>query len=754
MYPMFSWKKLSLGVRYALLLWLISATCALALPQMENPKKINWHISALMVTYDNEREMYIAEDDVVITGGQTRLEADYVEFSNKTKDAFAQGNVLLISGGDTITCNAMQINLLTEKGTINKGTIFIQDGNYYISGDKLRKTGEFTYDAEKGSITTCNGDSPDWKITGRDIKVTVEGYGQASHTALWAKKMPVFYSPYLVFPVKNKRETGLLFPMIGSSDRKGVEYEQPLYLALSRNTDATVYTHYMSDRGIKVGGEFRYILSPASKGMVAMDYLKDDKIGDGSDANKDYSFDTTVPRTNKDRYWFSMKNNQDLGAGFTAKLDIDYVSDADYLQEFKDGFTGFNKTNENFETMFGRSLDEYDNLFRKNSLLVSKNWFSHSLNIQALWYDNVVARQDNTEDTTLQTLPSIEFDASRQQIGDSGLYYKLDSEFRSFFRQDTTDTQVNGRRTDIQPTFYYPTNLGKSFFFEPYVGLRGTAWHTDDFTDDSGDDSDFRTRGLYEVGAQLSTTLNRVFVLDNEFAQKIRHEIVPKLEYKFLPYEDQEDLPYFDSIDEIDEENIVTWSLTNTFTSKKGKVAADGATANDYKELAWFKFYQSYSIRNERDGKNAEGRPWQALRLKYEFYPFQYLSSNGDIAFDPYTQHFTEVKVGATLKDNRGDSLYSSFRYSTEDPYLTGDSSAVNYTHTWLTRLNAQIMDDLTAYYSVEKNLEDKTTVETRAGFHIDQACWGFRFEFRDESADKSFAFMVTLKGIGEFGTQ
>jgi len=751
---MFSWKRLSQAARYACFFWLLSVTCALALPQMENPKKVNWHISALMVTYDNEREMYIAEDDVVITGGKTRLEADYAEFSNKTKNAFAQGNVLLISGGDTITCNAMQINLLTEKGTINKGTIFIQDGNYYISGEKLRKTGEFTYDAQKGSITTCNGDSPDWKITGRNIKVTVEGYGQASHTALWAKRMPVFYSPYLVFPVKNKRQTGLLFPMIGSSDRKGIEYEQPLYLALSRNTDATVYTHYMSDRGLKVAGEFRYILSSKSKGMIAMDYLGDNKIGDSTKANENYSYDSTGDRTNKDRYWLRMKHDQDLGAGFTAKLDIDYVSDADYLQEFREGFTGFDKTNDNFETMFGRSLDEYDNLFRENSLLVSKNWANYSLNIQALWYDNVKARQsgNTTNNTTLQTLPSIEFDASRQQIGASGLYYTLDSEFRAFYRQETTTTLVNGQRIDAHPVFYYPTNLGKSFFFEPYIGLRGTAWNTDNFTDTDSNSEDFRSRGLYDAGAQLSTSLSRIYSPNMDFAEKIRHEVIPKLEYAYQPYEDQTKLPYFDGIDRIAEKNMVTWSLTNTFTSRRKQEGSDGKESNEYKELAWFKLYQSYDIKSERDNENTTAKPWQALRLKYELNPFTYLSSNGDIALDPYTRHFTEAKVGATIKDNRGDSVYTSYRYATTSPYVSDTATAITVnTHTWYTQLNARITEELLAYYSFEKNLDTKVTIETRTGMKLEKECWELFLEFND--SDKSFAFMVTLKGIGDFGS-
>ena len=755
MYRLFSRKCLPLTAVFVLFLCLVSVTCASAMSTEENPKEVSWHISALMVTYDNERELYIAEDNVIITGGKTRLEADYVEFSNKTKDAFAQGNVLFISGGDTITCNAMQINLLTEKGTINKGTIFIQENNYYISGENMRKTGEFTYDAEKGTITTCNGDTPDWKISGKNIKVTIEGYGTANNTALWAKKMPVLYSPYLVFPLKNKRQTGLLVPRIASSDKRGFEYEQPLFIALSRNTDATVYAHYMADRGTKVAGEFRYVLDDKSKGMMMMDFLDDNKLGDGSDDTEDvsYSFDTTEDRTNRDRYWFRMKHDQALPYEFKAKLDIDYVSDADYLLEFKDGFTGFDATNSHFEKIFGRSLDEYDDTTRENSLLVTRTWSKYNLNIQTQWYDNVEARQQDEEDTTLQTLPSIEFDAARQKIGESNFYWNLNSEYRYFFRQDTdpeptsTDREeklVNGHRIDIYPKVYYPTDIGKAFFFEPFIGLRGTAWNTENYTDSSGDESDFHSRGLYDIGAELSTSVNRIFTLNNSFAEKLKHEIVPKLEYSFIPYEHQDDLPYFDTLDEIEEENLVTWSLTNTFTSRKAIKKPDGTTTNQYKELAWFKLYQDYDIRNERDGDEATDKPWQDLELKYELTPFQYLSSNGDIALDPYTRHFTEIKFGATVRDNRGDSIHTSYKYEFDS----------TITRSWYTRFNAVITNYLLAYYSFENNLDDQTTIETRTGIEVNKECWALALEFKDSSEDTTIAFMVTLKGIGEFGSK
>ena len=707
-------------------------------------QKVSWHIQARQVSYDDNRKLYIAENDVVITGGKTRLEADYVEFSDLTKDAFAKGNVLFISGKDTITCKSMNVNLSSETGTINQGTIFIQDNNYYISGDKLRKTGEFTYDAGKGSITTCEGENPDWKITGKDIEVTVDGYGHASHAVLWAKKMPALYAPYFLFPAQRKRQTGLLLPMAGYSDDKGFEYQQPLFLAFSDNTDATLYPYYMSDRGVMFSGEYRYVLSPESKGMMMMSYLKDKTLGDDAEENEDYTISATPDRTNYDRYWFRMKLDQELWYDFNAKLDIDYVSDMDYLRTFTDGFAGFDSTDAAFEGMFGRDLDDETDYTRENSLLVTKNWFSYGLNMEALWYDNIEARQTDVDDTTLQTLPSVEFFAARQKIAEGfGLYYKMDSQFDSFYRQDTTDTKVTGRRADLHPIFYYPIKFGKSFFLEPYAGVRGTLWNTDDYTDSDGDDADTRTRGLYEMGMDLSTTLSRVFTLDSDFAEKIQHKIVPRLEYDYIPSVDQEDLPYFDTVDDISEENIITWSLTNTFTSRKTITDENGEESSAYKELFWFKLSQGYDIRYERDGDDADDDPWQDLTLKYELNPLKYLTSDGTITFDPNTSHFTKIQVGGTVSDNRGDSLYMSYRYSK------------SYSHTWKTKISTNLVPDiLNAYYFFESDLEDQKTVETGVGISINRPCWGLNLGFKDESADKSFAFMVILKGIGGFGTQ
>ncbi|MBF0259213.1 MAG: LPS assembly protein LptD [Desulfamplus sp.] len=488
--------------------------CSPAISFSTVEKDASWHISALKVSYDNLKQLYIAEGDVVITGETTKLKADYVEFSNITRDALASGNVLLISGQDSVTCDRLQLNLETERGTIYNGTIFINENHFYIKGDTIEKSGKETYHADRASVTSCDGENPDWKLSGKDIKITIDGYGTAKDATLWAGTIPALYSPVVLFPAKTKRQTGLLTPRLSSSNRKGARVEQPVFLAISRGTDATLYTDFMGERGVKTGLEYRYILSGENYGTIFYDYLNDNKIDDGTTASEDYSFASTPTRGNSDRYWFRMKNSHTFDNIWNVRVDIDYVSDADYLHEFKDGFTGFNTVSKYFGDTFGRSIDEYDDITRENSLNINRTWSGSSLNIGAQWFDNVVARQTDTKDTTLQRLPSVELNTVRQQLGKTSLYYDLDSEYRYFYRQDNIGSQdqsgisgrffeqgtsgsfdiqdslesiyrnsnsrslLSGHRADISPRVYMPLKLG-AFYLEPSAGVRQSIWYVD-----------------------------------------------------------------------------------------------------------------------------------------------------------------------------------------------------------------------------------------------------------------------------------
>ena len=93
-----------------------------------------------------------------------------------------------------------------------------------------------------------------------------------------------------------------------------------------------------------------------------------------------------------------MKHDQPAPFGLSAQLDLDIVSDQDYLKEFEHGYTGFEETNEYFVKFFGRELDGYDDSTRVNRLNLNRGWSGFSLNSELRWYDNVVNRRQSDTD--------------------------------------------------------------------------------------------------------------------------------------------------------------------------------------------------------------------------------------------------------------------------------------------------------------------------------------------------------------------
>jgi len=128
----------------------------------------------------------------------------------------------------------------------------------------------------------------------------------------------------------------------------------------------------MSERGIKHGLEFRYINANDSKGAFLFDIISDKK-GEKDLYNKDEVSISPYERANETRYWLRGRSDQHLGLGIDAKLDVDIVSDYDYLREFKDISLGYD-FRVKLDRAFGRPLDEIRSPLRRSSLLITKTF--------------------------------------------------------------------------------------------------------------------------------------------------------------------------------------------------------------------------------------------------------------------------------------------------------------------------------------------------------------------------------------------
>jgi len=618
---------------------------------------------------------------------------------------------------------------------------------------------ENTYYIEDAVVTTCEGENPDWVITGKNAKVTLEGYGYVRHAALWAKKIPVVYTPFLVFPAKTKRQSGFLPPEIGHSDRWGGYFIQPFFWAINESSDATFYEHHMHLRGDKLGLEYRYVLSEKSKGTLMYDFLNDRKIDDGTlDLSEKWGYqDDSELRPNHNRYWFRMSHQQAMPMDFFAKLDLDIVSDQDYLKEFEDGKTGFKETENYFNKNFGRELDDYNDYIRLNRLNLNRNWDKYSFTAETLWYDNVINRRWEDRDTTLQKLPLIVFDGSKQKVFKSPLYFSLDSEYTYFYSEDGQ----RGHRADLNPRFYFPYRFKNYFSLEPSAGVRETGWYMD--RKETGEDylSEEKkrfNRQIYDIKLDLSSEIYNVYDSSILDTSGIKHALTPQIIYEYIPDQNQDEFPDFDvdSIDRIEKMNQITYSITNTFTSRSinNVIKAGNGLKNkyneptiyDYRQFLWFKLEQSYDLYeagedNPQKWENqTDQRPFSPVKGELEFYPVKYLSFKGDAQWCSYDDEFLSYNSKMSLSDNRDDRLSVEYRYTKDSiKSITAD-------------LSLRIAESLTASGGYERNILDDKRIKTSVGLKYQAQCWSVEIGCTDEPDDRKYEFSINLYGLGEVG--
>lgn len=775
---------------WAFIFWSIRAPGADAQSMPERiagTPNVPWRIDADTVEYEAATTTYHARGNVIVEKEAARLVADRVFFNHQAMTATAAGHVVMTVGDDVLAGEKLILDLNRQTGVLLHGSVFLQENHFYIRGERIEKTGKDTYRAERAAITSCDGERPDWIITGRTVKVTVEGYGSVTHAVLKARDLPVLYSPYLLFPAKTRRQTGLLVPEANLSDRLGFAWDQPLFWAISDDSDATFYTHVMEKRGTKIGLEYRYALTRDSHGIAMADGLKDRKVDDGTpEATSQWGYaGDPYDRPNHDRYWLRAKLDQELPWDATAHLDLDVVSDQDYLTEFKNGRSGYYETRDSFLDRFGRDIDPYDENIRTNRLNINRTWAHYSLNGDILWNDNVTNRRWEDIDPTLQRLPTVQFSGLKQRAFDSGVFWDLDSEYTYFYREDGQ----RGHRTNLHPRAYLPLRWKNYLSVEPSAGWRQTAWVMDRPEDQSLDRSSYRQ--IYDFRLDLSTELSKVMSSPVAAEDRIRHSLKPRVVYQFIPDQDQSDLPDFGTeIDRVDEANAVTYSLTNTLTSRSarrsptvspdgsysapvdgwerpnlypesrtaavgdrtryGRQPTDAAASTDRRVADWSnlpiydydrfcRFYleQTYDIAAAVED---DPRPFSDVYAELDFNLGNRLDIYSDASFDNYESRFSSYHVATSIRDRRGDRLW------VEHAYRQNASESIN------AALSVKLTNRLIARGQYERNLLTDEDISKGIGFLYIAPCWSVDFSYAVEGEDEKFAIFINLMGIGGFG--
>ncbi|HET6546106.1 MAG TPA: LPS assembly protein LptD [Rhodanobacteraceae bacterium] len=468
-----------------------------------------------------DKDHYVLEGDAELRRLDQLLRADTLTYDNDTTTYTATGHVRYQDRGLLISADRAAGTTEPEQATLDHLRYQLLGSRGNGRAEQARMDDPDHVRLARPTYTTCQIDDPQWDFSARDMTLDqAEGVGRAHDVTFRVGDVPIFWLPYARFPLNDERTTGFLYPNIGYSDSRGFDLTLPYYLNLAPNYDATLYPRLMSQRGLMLGGEFRYLV-PGSHGEVEFTWLPDDREAD------------------RDRGSFHWQDWTGFSENWGASVNINRVSDDRYFEDF------------------GRSLTT-----AATSLLPSRIY----LNGHGDWWSaSLGADEYQITDPTLpdqfepyRRLPRATFNGEHAFAGD--LEWGIDSELVAFSKDDALD----GQRLDLYPYLAYPLETA-SWFVRPQLGYRYTSYHLD------RDDDASPTRGVPIFSLDSGLIFERSLQLGN---QAYTQTLEPRVYYLRVPYRNQDDIPIFDT-------QQVPFSFGQLFRSNRFVGADRQADAND-----------------------------------------------------------------------------------------------------------------------------------------------------------------------------
>lgn len=481
-------------------------------------------ITASVIEHYKAEDKFVAKDNVTILTDKAKITANHAVFYRQTQTASLSGAVNYEDDLVVIQASTAEINLLTRLGTVTDAFVLIKDQSkqtdpmlkkeYKLQGSKLTRLAENRFYFDSLFVTTCefdNATSADWCFKAKDADITIGSSLTAKDVTYEIKDTPVLYLPYLWAPVLTERQSGLLPPVVGNSNTKGLRYTQQYFLAIDDNQDATLALDYYSKAGLGLWGEYRY-LYPTDSGKWEAYRIRDTLL------NKQF-----VELRGKHRH------SSGLLSGFA---DINYVNDRDFYREFPIRFK------------------DMDDRFLQSSVEVSKHI------PQARFY------------TLLQSFKDLKYTdkLAPQKIPELGFYYRptdtkpvnvsLQGTLSNFIRQ----AEAHGQRLDLLASLKHQT--GTAVTFTQALSLRETAYNLYNYAHATTHNG---------VADYTAKALSRFYRLYHSFS----HVLEPSVGYEFtsnhrkMPLFDSIELKKKTSQLFVALENILFFTDTSVFVKVK-----------------------------------------------------------------------------------------------------------------------------------------------------------------------------------------
>ncbi len=645
--------------------------------------------------------------------GAQSLFADQITYDAAHETAQARGAVRYRSGERLLFGSQADMALDNETGEIGGASFWLLDKHLRGRAETLFIEGPERLRLQSTLFTTCDEDHEFWRLKAARLELDqAENEGIAYHARLELLGVPVFYSPYLSFPLAG-RKTGFLLPTIGDSTRSGSEFSLPWYFNIAPDKDATLTPRYMSKRGVLWEGEFRY-LNARSRGDITLAYLPGDKVYGG------------------DRRAIDLNHLGDPAPGWRTSLRYQEVSDGEYLNDFGTQLNVTSKTH----------LES-----RADVSYAATQW---SASLMAQKYQTLDESQPLTS-RPYARLPQLKLDLSPLSLA-GGLSLDARAELVRFERE----AGVIGNRIDVQPSIALPM-ASDAAFLTPRLSFRHTRYALQRTAPDS-DASPVRNLPLFSLDSGL------FFERNLSAGRAALQTLEPRLFYLYVPYRDQSELIVdengvsrvfdssqpllsigqmfrdnrFNGADRVGDANQLSTVLTSRLLDASGRELASASLGRIF-------YFSDRKV--TLPGRSEDTRAASNWLGEVNTHWTASLSSRLNLEWDAEQRQVARGNAGMRFHPTPRSALNLGYRFERDRLEQT------DFSFMW------PVWKGLSVLGRRRYSIQDDLLLESVAGFEYESCCWTvravkrrYRVNVKDETLTETLWLQLELKGLSSVG--
>lgn len=502
---------------------------------------------------------YHATGSVKVFQGDKTMLADEIYYYKDINYLEATGNVRMTDPQETVDCDKMEYDTERQTGVFYNADGFMEPYSWF-KAKEAHKTGESSYFLSKAQYTTCSGKNPAWSFTASSADLNVGGYFSAYNVAGWAKSVPVFYTPYLIYPVKTERESGFLLPKLGVSSKLGAFIQPKFFYNMDVDKDFTFATLLSNKAKTVYAMESRFVPSTESNIYNYVEYTGENKQTPTDNAETGYKDKTAG------RYVFYNRSDINFSDNLELKIKLDAVSDYSYLDDYK-------------EYSLIDKLDNTDKNYQNNIDLLYYSKFS---DITLRYSDNMsytVASAYEKEHTYLKPSLIMQKDIASAPLNIRYYFSHDEVEHTQFDYLYSTKTQtyddIKYSRDHINLLFYKPLPMYVGTL-TPTIRLYYTKWYNIDSNYDYDKPTTQNVSGNTFLKVNDNSITRQLYTIGYTFDFKeiyknydgFKHSIYNSITYTETPTIDETNLFDYTYEDTLDYDRSYTYALKNYFTSK------------------------------------------------------------------------------------------------------------------------------------------------------------------------------------------